>query len=140
MNIKCTSLLLLINFCSKSMLLDIRVATPVGFNGLFPLEYFFPALYSEVTSLWLGCDSCMQQNDGYCFCIHFVSFCLLLGGLRLLMLKDINDQWLLFPIILMLVFMLSFLMLPRNNLFPVVFGCSYPPCVGVFFLGFFFFL
>ena len=52
----------------------------------------------------LGYISYMQQNDGSCLCIHSVSLCyicLCIEELRSLMLRDINDQWLLTPVIFM---------------------------------------
>jgi hypothetical protein len=45
----------------------------------------------------------MHHNDGSCFFIHFNSLCPFIGELSLLMLKDINDQQLLIPLILVLV-------------------------------------
>jgi hypothetical protein len=44
-----------------------------------------------------------MQNDASCFCIHSVSLCLFIGDMSALMLRDINDQRLLIPVILMLV-------------------------------------
>jgi len=45
----------------------------------------------------------VQQNDGFCFHIHSLSLCLVIGEFNPLMLRDINDQSLLFPDILLLV-------------------------------------
>ena len=66
--------------------------------------FFFWALYSEVMclSLLLECVSCMQQMVVTVF-VHCASLCLFIGELSPLMLRDINDQWLLFTILLMLV-------------------------------------
>ena len=43
----------------------------------------------------------MQQKERSCFCIHSVSLCLFIGELSLLILNDINDQWLLTPVIIL---------------------------------------
>jgi hypothetical protein len=53
--------------------------------------------------LLLRCASCMKQNDGSSLYIHSASLCLL-GRWELtpLILRDINDQWLLIPSILLL--------------------------------------
>ena len=48
MSMKCPSLSLLINFCLNSVLLAIRMATPVCFLGLFAWKIFFLFLYSVV--------------------------------------------------------------------------------------------
>ena len=45
----------------------------------------------------------MHQNDGFCFNIYFVSLFLFIGELSPLMLRDINDSYLLIPVILTLV-------------------------------------
>lgn len=36
--------------------------------------------------------SCVQQKYGSCFHIHFVSLCLFIGKLSLLILRDTNNQ------------------------------------------------
>jgi len=48
----------------------------------------------------------MQQNHRSCLCIHSVCLCLFIAKMNPLMLKDINHQLLLIPIILMLVLIL----------------------------------
>jgi hypothetical protein len=69
-------------------------------NSLF--ENLVPALYSEVhLSLLLWCVSCVEQNDGFCFCIHSVDLCHLLVDSSPLMLIYISDQRLLVPVIFM---------------------------------------
>ena len=45
----------------------------------------------------------MQQKDGFCFCIQFVSPCLSMGDLSPFILRDNNNQWLLFPVNLVFV-------------------------------------
>ena len=51
-NMKCPFLALLIDFRLKSILLDIRIATPALFLGPFDWKFFFPTLYSEVMSVF----------------------------------------------------------------------------------------
>ena len=45
----------------------------------------------------------MQLKDGSCLFIHSVSLCLFIGKLSLLILRDINDEWLLILLHLVLV-------------------------------------
>ena len=97
---KCPSLSLLIDFSLKSTLLDIRMATPARFLGPFAWKTFSqPFTLSRCLSLWLRCVSCKQQNVGSCFRIQSLSLCLFIGELSPLILSDINDQWLLTPVI-----------------------------------------
>ena len=94
---------LLIDFSLKSILLDIRMATPACFLGPFAWKTFSqPFTLSRCLSLWLRCVSCKQQNVGSCFRIQSLSLCLFIGELSPLILSDINDQWLLTPVIIFL--------------------------------------
>ena len=100
MSMKCPSPSLLIDFSLKSILLDIRMATPTCFLGPFAWKTFSqPFTLSRCLSLWLRCVSCRQQNVGSCFRIQSLSLCLFIGELSPLILSDINDQWLLTPVI-----------------------------------------
>ena len=94
-NMKCPSLSLLIDFSLKSILLDIRIATPTCFLGTFDWYIFFPQPFTLrwCLSLRLRCVSCMQQKDGFCFCIHSVSLCPYIDELSPFILRDINGQW-----------------------------------------------
>ena len=104
MSIKCPSPSLLIDFSLKSVLLDIRMATPACFLGLFAWKPFSqPFNLSRCLSLCLRCVSCKQQNVGSCFRIQSLSLCLFIGELRPLILSDINDKWLLIPVIIFFV-------------------------------------
>jgi hypothetical protein len=47
----------------------------------------------------LICVSFMQQNHGSCFCINSVDLCVFVGKLSPLILRDIDDQLLLMPVI-----------------------------------------
>ena len=62
---KCPSLSLLIGFSLKSILLDIRIATPVCFLGPFGLEIFFLTLYSEAMSVFEAEVCFMYAADGW---------------------------------------------------------------------------
>ena len=96
MSIKCPSPSLLIDFSLKSVLLDIRMATPTCFLGPFAWKTLSqPFTLSRCLSLWLRCVSCKQQNVGSCFHIQSLSLCLFIGELSPLILNDINYQWLL---------------------------------------------
>ena len=97
-----------INFGWKSILLEIILVTPAFFLGSVCLQNFFfpsPLLWGNVYlycwGVFLVCSR--MQNDASCFCIHSVSLCLFIGDMSALMLRDINDQRLLIPVILMLV-------------------------------------
>ena len=101
MSMKCPSPSLLIDFSLKSILLDIRMATPACFLGPFAWKTFSqPFTLSRCLSLWLRCVSCKQQNVGSCFRIQSLSLCLFIGELRPLILSDINDQSLLITVII----------------------------------------
>ena len=101
---KWPSLSLLTDFSLKSILLDIRTATPTSFLGPFDWNIFSqPFTLRRCLSLWLRCVSCMQQKNGFCFCIQSVSLCLIIGKLSPFILMGINEQWLLAPVILVFV-------------------------------------
>ena len=85
----------------------------------------------------------MQKKDGFCFCIQSISLCLFIDELSPFTLRNINDQWLLSPVNLVLVG-------DVNLCICVFFGiccneiinclcfslCSHLPWVGVFLLVF----
>ena len=92
------------DFSLKSILLDIRMATPTCFLGPFAWKIFSqPFTLSRCLSLWLRCVPYKQQNDGSSFLIQSLGPCLFIGGLSPLILSDINDQWLLIPFIIFFV-------------------------------------
>ena len=98
MNMKCPSSSCLITFGWKSILLDIRMATPACFLGPFAYKSFFlPFTLRQCLSMFLRCVSCMQQNAGSCLHIQSVSLCLFIGELSPLILRDIKERWLLVP-------------------------------------------
>ena len=117
----------LINSGWKSLLLDIKMVL-----GSVCLEYFFPTLYSEVMSIFIAevflVHSRMMQTRS-CFCIPSVSLCLFWGvvGVRLspLRLRDINDHWLLIPVILMMVVMVVVVVVVVVCVFPLFYFCWY---------------
>ena len=75
-NMKWTSSSLLIDFGLTSNFLDIRIATPACFLGIFDWKIFYQPF---TLSLKFRCVPCMQQNDGFGLRIHSVSLCLLRG-------------------------------------------------------------
>ena len=108
MSMKCPSPSLLIDYSLKSILLDIRMATPACFLGPFAWKTFSqPFTLSRCLSLWLRCVSCKQQNVGSCFRIQSLSLCLFIGELSPLILSYINDQWLLTPVIFLFLILCS---------------------------------
>lgn len=88
------------NIWLKVYFIDIWVATSACFLGPFSWKNFH--LFTQMLCLFLllRCVSCMQQNAGFCFHIHSGSPCLFIGELSPL--RDIIDQWLLVPVILVL--------------------------------------
>ena len=99
MSMQCPSPSFLITFGWKSILLDIRMATPACFLGPFAWKLFFPTFYFEGISVFDSVFSCMQQNAGSWLHIQSVGLCPFIGELSPLMLRDIRDQWLLLPVI-----------------------------------------
>ena len=95
---------LLTDFSLKSILLDIKIATPACFLGPFDWHVFSqPFTLKWYLFLRLRCVSYMQKKDGFFFHIQSVSLCLFIGELSLFTLKDINDQWWLSPITLVFI-------------------------------------
>ena len=100
-NVKWPSLFILFDFSLKSILLDIRIATPVSFLGSLDWYIFSqPFIWRWCLSLRLRCVSCMYKKDRFCFHIQSVSLCLFIGELNSFTLRDINNQWLLSPVYL----------------------------------------
>ena len=67
MSVKRPSQSLMIDFSLKSILLDIKIATPTCFLGPFDLGKLFPNFYSEVVSIF-EVEVCflIQQKPGSC--------------------------------------------------------------------------
>jgi hypothetical protein len=135
---KCPSLSLLISYGWKSILLDISMATPACFLTVCLENFFFyiPLLWGNV--YLYGCYVflvCSRMIDPV-FTSILLACVFLFGELSPLTLRDINDQWLLIPVILILVCMCFPLLLIRNYLFPVFSSCSFLPWDGVFLLVF----
>ena len=90
-NMKCPSLSLLIYLNLKSVLLDIRIATPARLLVTFDWKNFpQPLSLRQCLSLRLRHVSCMQQKDAFCFHIQSVNLCLYRSELSPL--RDINDH------------------------------------------------
>jgi hypothetical protein len=67
------------------------------------LEFFFPAFYFEVVSVFVTeVCSCLQPNVESCLYIQFVSLCLFTGGIELLMLRNIGTNHCCFVLFLLL--------------------------------------
>ena len=68
------------------------------------LENLFPALYTEIINI-IAAEMCFFhiENDGFCLCIHSISLYLFTVELSPMILRDINDQWLLLPALLLVV-------------------------------------
>ena len=102
---KMSFLISLINFGWKSILLDIRIATPACFLGPFDWKILFQPFtvsYMSIFSVEI-CSLFATSYKGSCFSIQSVTLCLFIDELSTLILKDINDQWLLIPVILLVV-------------------------------------
>jgi hypothetical protein len=99
---KCSFLFLLVTCGWQSILLAIIILQLVFWIRLLEKHLSNP-LYWNNDCLLLRCFSYVQQNDGFCLYIHSVSLCLFTGKSSALILRDLNNQWLLFPVIFMLV-------------------------------------
>jgi hypothetical protein len=90
---KCLSLSFLITLGWKSILFDIRMATPAGSFGSFAWKIVFqPYTLRSCLSLSLRWVSCMQQNVGSCICSQSVSPYLFIGELSPLILRDTKEK------------------------------------------------
>jgi hypothetical protein len=91
MSVKCPSLSFLITWCWKSILFDIRMATPASFLELFAGKIVFQHFIQKFClSLSLSSVSCMQQNVRSYLCIQSISLCLFIGELSPLILRDLR--------------------------------------------------
>ena len=91
----------------KSILSDMRIATPAFFRFPFAWNIFFHLLtFSLYVSLSLKWASCRQHIYGSCFCIHSASLCLLAGSFNPLTFKVIIDIYV--PIAIFQLFGLDF--------------------------------
>ena len=105
---ECPSLSVIIVFILKSILCDMRIATPAFFR--FPLAwnvFFHPLTFSLSVSLGLKWVSYRQRIYGSCFCIHSASLCLLVGGFNPFTFKVIFDMYV--PITIFLIVLGLFL-------------------------------
>lgn len=89
------------------------------FFGLFVCLFFEKLFSSSLFSgtiffifLLLRCRSWMQQNDGSCFHIHFVSLFLFIGGLIPLMLRNITGCYSVILMVVVLVYEFVFVYFP----------------------------
>ena len=97
---RCPSLSFLITLGWKSILFDIRMATPACFFGPFGWKIVFqPFPLRQCLSFSLRWVSCKQQNVGSCLCSESIRLCLFIGVLIPLILRDIKEKQLLLPII-----------------------------------------
>ena len=88
----CPSLCLIISFILRSILSDMRIATPAFFCFPFALNIFFnPLTFSLFVSLSLNWVSCKQHIYGSYFCIHSANLCLLVGTFKPFTFKVIID-------------------------------------------------
>ena len=94
MSKKCPSLSLLTDFSLKSILLDSRIATPTCFLGPFDWKTFFQPFTQVMSVFEIKVYFLYNQKAGSCFHIHSLSLCLFIGKLSPLIVRDINDQWL----------------------------------------------
>ena len=83
------------------------------------------------------CVFCMQQNIVSCLCSQSASQCLLIRQLSPLVLRDIKEKSVLFPVIFVVRPGILFLHLSSFRFVEALLSCffgglSFPPCVGVF--------
>jgi len=95
---QCPSLSLAIFFILKSILSDMRIATPAFLYFPFAWNMFsHPLTFSLYVSLGLKWVSCQQHKYGSCFCIHTASLCLVVGAFNPITFKIIIDILLTMP-------------------------------------------
>ena len=88
----CPSLSHAILFILRSILSDMRIATPAFFCFPFAWNIFFhPLTFNLYVSLCLKWVSCRQHIYGSCFCIHSASLWLLVGAFNPFTFKAIID-------------------------------------------------
>ena len=88
----CPFLSLVIFFILRSILSDMRTASPDFSYFLFAWNVFFhPLTFSLYVSQSLKCVSYRQNIFGSCFCIHSASLCLLFRAFNPFTLKAIID-------------------------------------------------
>ena len=91
---QCPSLSLVIFFILRSVLSDMRIATPTFFCFPFSWNIFFqPLMFNLYVSLGLKRVSCTQCMYASCFCIHSASLCLLVGAFNPFTFKVITDVY-----------------------------------------------
>ena len=122
MSMTCPSLSFLITFDWKLILSNIRMATPTCILGPFAWKIAFQPFTGKefyftgkCLSLTLRCVSCMQQNAGSWLSIQSISLCFFIfflnWGVESIMLGDINEKWMLLPVIIVVIGGLMFVWL-----------------------------
>lgn len=102
-SMKCASSYPLITFVWKFMLFDFRMSTPISCLCLLGKPFYSPSLWGN--AFLCSWDAFlvsfkMTQNVRSCFAFSLYICVFLLLELSPLMLKHIDDQWLLIPVIL----------------------------------------
>ena len=91
---QCSSLTLIIFFILRSILSDMRIATPAFFCFPFAWNIFsHPYTFSPYVSWGLKWVSCRRHIYGSCFYIHSASLCLLVGAFNPFTFKVIIDTY-----------------------------------------------
>ena len=102
MSIKCHSLSFLIIFGWKSILFNIRMATPAYFLGQFAVNFFFSSLllWGSVC-LWHDTEVCFlyAAKCWFCLLIQSVSRWFFIWELSALMVRDIKEKGLFLTVI-----------------------------------------
>ena len=90
---RCSFLSLVIFFILRSILSDMRIATPYFFCFPFAWTIFFHShTFSLYVSWGLKWVSCRQHIYGSCFCIYSAGLCLLVGAFNPFTIKVIIDM------------------------------------------------
>ena len=88
----CPSLSLVIFFILRSILSDMRIATPAFFYFPYAWNIFFHPLTFRLYMSWgLKWVSCRQHIYRSCLCIPSASLCLLVGAFNQFTFKEIID-------------------------------------------------
>ena len=137
MSMKHPSLSFLITLGWKSILFDIRMATPTCFFRPFAWKIVFqPFTLMQNLSFFSRWVICKQQNSGSCLCSQSISLCLFIGEFSPLMLREIKEKQLLLPVIFVVKVGILFLWLSYFRFVEGLLSCFFSGVVSIYVLVF----
>ena len=137
MSMKHPSLSFLISLGWKSILFDIRMASPACFFRPFAQKIVFqPFTLMQNLSFFSGWVICKQQNAASSLCSQSISLCFLIGEFSLLMLREIKEKQLLLPVIFVVKVGILFLWLSSFWFVEGLLSCFFQGVVSILVLVF----